>query len=73
LDYEKINDSIYLYKLPENIAGITKLKIKGERGTTIRLKHGETIDKNRRVNQSTIDIYSNQRGGWILFRLIYMY
>lgn len=63
LDYEKINDSIYLYKLPENIAGITKLKIKGERGTTIRLKHGETIDKNRRVNQSTIDIYSNQRGG----------
>ena len=63
LKYEKINDSIYLYKLPENIAGITKLIIKGERGTVIRLKHGETINENRRVDQSTIDIYSDQKGG----------
>lgn len=63
LEYEKINDSIYLYILPENIAGITKLKIKGEKGSTIRLKYGETIDENHRVDQSTIDIYSNQKGG----------
>lgn len=63
LECTKVNDSVYLYKLPENIAGISKLRIQGERGTTIRLKHGETVDKNNRVDQSTIDIYSNQKNG----------
>lgn len=59
----KINDSVYVYKLPENIAGISKLSIRGERGTTIRLKHGETLDQNNRVDQSTIAIYADQKKG----------
>ncbi len=63
LGCEKINDSTYLYTLPENIAGISRFRVQGERGTTFRLKHGETIDKNNRVDQSTIDIYSDQKNG----------
>ncbi len=63
LQCTKINDSTYLYKLPENIAGISKFRVQGERGNTFRLKHGETIDKDNRVDQSTIDIYSDQKDG----------
>lgn len=63
LECTKINDSTYLYKLPENIAGISKFRVHGERGTTFFLKHGETIDKDNRVDQSTIDIYSDQKNG----------
>lgn len=59
----KINDSIYVYRLPENIAGIAKLKIKGLKGTKVKLKYGETLDKDGRVDQSTINIYSDQRKG----------
>lgn len=63
LECTKINDSTYLYKLPENIAGISKFMVQGEPGTTFHIKHGETIDKNNRVDQSTIDIYSDQKNG----------
>ncbi|GGC30153.1 alpha-rhamnosidase [Parapedobacter defluvii] len=63
LEITKISDSAYLYKLPENIAGITKLSVQGERGTTFRIKHGETIDHHNHVDQSTIDIYSDQKNG----------
>jgi alpha-L-rhamnosidase len=59
----RINDSVYVYKLPENIAGISKLRVEGQRGTIIRLKHGETINAAGRVDQSTIDIYANQKDG----------
>jgi len=63
LEVMKISDSAYLYKLPENIAGITKLTVHGESGTTFRVKHGETIDSHYHVDQSTIDIYSDQKNG----------
>lgn len=59
----KINDSVYVFRFPENIAGISKLSIQGARGTVIRLKHGETLNKDERVDQSTIDIYADQRHG----------
>jgi len=59
----KINDSVYVYKLPENIAGVSKLTIKGDKGTAIRVKHGETLNHLNRVDQSTIDIYANQKNG----------
>lgn len=63
LECTKINDFTYLYKTPENIAGISKFMVQGEPGTTFHIKHGETIDKNNRVDQSTIDIYSDKKNG----------
>lgn len=63
LEFTVINDSIYVYKLPENIAGLAKLSVQGVEGTTFRLKHGETVDSLYRVDQSTIDIYSDQKNG----------
>lgn len=63
LEFIKINDSTYLYILPENIAGISKFMVQGESGTTFRIKHGETIDENNKVDQSTISIYCDQKNG----------
>ena len=63
LECRKLSDSIYVFKLPVNIAGVSKLRVQGERGTVIRLKHGESIDANGRVDQSTIAIYADERDG----------
>lgn len=62
-EYYKINDSVYVYGFPENMAGVTRLSVSGEIGTKIWVKHGETLNKERRVDQSTINIYSDEKGG----------
>ena len=54
---QKINDSCYVYHFPKNIAGVTELKVKGKKGTKLRLKHGELLDKNGMVNMANIDYH----------------
>ena len=54
---KKINDSCYVYHFPKNIAGVTELKVKGKKGTKLRLKHGELLDKNGMVNMANIDYH----------------
>ncbi|WP_040539943.1 alpha-L-rhamnosidase [Pedobacter arcticus] len=53
----KFNDSTYVFSLAKNISGVSKLKVKGERGTVIRLKHGERLLKNGKVDLSNIDYH----------------
>lgn len=50
-------DRIYVYDLGENIAGVCRLKVKGEKGTTFTLKHGELLKEDGRLEQGNIDIY----------------
>lgn len=50
-------DKIYVFDIGVNISGVCRLKIKGEAGTKITLKHGELLDKVGRLNQSNIDCY----------------
>jgi alpha-L-rhamnosidase len=40
---KKINDQTYMFDLGRNIAGVTQLRVKGEAGTEIRLRHGEIL------------------------------
>ncbi|RVU01019.1 alpha-rhamnosidase [Mucilaginibacter limnophilus] len=54
---KKLNDTTYLVDLGRTIAGVTKVKLNGESGTVIRIKHGERLDKNGRLDMSNIDIY----------------
>lgn len=54
---KKINDTIYLFDLGRNISGVTEFRIKGESGTTFRLKHAELLGKDGRVNMSNIDAH----------------
>ncbi|GGI29169.1 alpha-rhamnosidase [Pedobacter mendelii] len=53
----KFNDTTYLFDLGRNIAGVTKIKISGERGTVIRLKHAERLDSSGHADLSNIDVY----------------
>ncbi|MDB5063004.1 MAG: alpha-rhamnosidase [Mucilaginibacter sp.] len=53
----KFNDTAYLVDLGRNIAGVTKVKLNGESGTVVKIKHGERLDKNGRLDMSNIDVY----------------
>jgi len=51
------SDKLYVYSFPKNIAGLPKIKVKGEAGTRITLKHGELLKSNGRLEQGNIDVY----------------
>ena len=55
--FSKINDSLYVYTFPRNMAGVTRLVAKGRPGTVLRLKHGEMLYDNGRVNTENIDYH----------------
>ena len=54
---KRFNDSTYLFDLGRNIAGVTKIKVEGERGTVIYLKHAERLDSAGHADLSNIDVY----------------
>ena len=58
---ERFDDRTYVFDLGRNISGIVKLVAAGEEGTTIRLRHGERLDDNGRVDQSNIDQHYRPR------------
>jgi len=53
----KMSELKSVYNLGRNIAGISRISVKGERGTEIRLKHAEMIFKDGNVNMSNIDVH----------------
>ena len=54
---KKINDTTYVFDFGQNMSGVTKIKITGEEGTVIKLKHGERLYEDGRVDLSNIDVY----------------
>lgn len=52
-----LSDSVYVFDFGQNMSGVTSLKVTGEKGIVIRLKHGERLYSNGRVNTSNIDVY----------------
>jgi alpha-L-rhamnosidase len=53
----KFNDTTYVVDLGRNISGVTKVKLNGESGTVVRIKHGERLYPNGHVDMSNIDVY----------------
>ena len=53
----KINDTDYVFNLGRNIAGVSSIKVTGEAGTVLRLKHGERLYANGHVDLSNIDVH----------------
>ncbi len=51
----KFNDRNYVFDFGRNFAGVSKLTVTGQAGTTIQLRHGEQLDKDGHVDQSNID------------------
>ncbi|PTS93621.1 alpha-rhamnosidase [Pedobacter sp. HMWF019] len=54
---KKFNDTTYVFDLGRNISGVSKIKVDGEAGTVIRIKHGERLYENGGVDLSNIDVY----------------
>ena len=54
---KKFSDSTYVFDLGRNIAGVTKVKLRGDSGTVVRIKHGERLYPNGHVDLSNIDVY----------------
>ncbi|MDH6358563.1 family 78 glycoside hydrolase catalytic domain [Parabacteroides sp. PF5-9] len=54
---KKFNDQLYVYSYEKNIAGFTRLKVKGAPGTRVTIKHGELLKTDGRLEQGNINIY----------------
>ena len=50
-------DTIHIYDMGQNIAGVCRLDVKGEKGTTVSLAHGELLKKDGRLEQGNLNIY----------------
>ncbi len=57
ISMRKFNDTNYVFDLGRNIAGVTEVKLAGDSGTVVRLKHGERLYQNGHVDLSNIDVY----------------
>ena len=57
VDFKKINDSTYLYDFGQNMSGVTKINISGIKGTKVKIKHGERLDKSGRLDLANINVY----------------
>lgn len=53
----RLKDNVWLYDFGQNMAGVTHLKVKGERGNVLRIRHAERLGKDGAVDQSNIDVY----------------
>lgn len=53
----KISEQKSVFDLGRNISGVSRISLKGEKGTVIRLKHAEFLDKDGNVDQSNIDVH----------------
>ncbi len=51
----RINDTSYVFDFGQNMSGVTELKLSGEAGTVVRLKHGERLREDGHVDLSNID------------------
>ena len=53
----KVDNNLWVFDIGRNISGVSKITVKGDSGTVIRLKHAERLNKNGHVDQSNIDMH----------------
>lgn len=56
-EMKKFSDQLYVFTFPKNMAGFCRLKVKGESGTIIKLKHGELLKKEGRLEQGNVNFF----------------
>lgn len=50
-------DTVYVFDMGKNIAGVSSLEVAGENGTHFRMSHGEMLKDDGRLQQGNIDVY----------------
>jgi len=53
----KLDDNSWLFDFGQNMSGVTKLRLSGEKGTKVRLVHAERLHPDGHADQSNIDVY----------------
>lgn len=53
----KLNDTTYVFDLGRNISGVSSIRVSGEAGTVLRLKHTEILGKDGHVDPSNIEVH----------------
>ena len=53
----KINPQKYIYDLGRNISGVSRIKLKGEAGTVLRVTHSELLDDSGELDLSNIIVH----------------
>ena len=55
--FSQLADGIYLFDFGYNMAGVTRIKVQGDKGTVVKLRHGERVGEDGKLDQSNIDVY----------------
>ncbi len=71
--FRQLDSLCWTYDLGRNISGVSRIKVKGQAGTVIRLKHGERLYKNGHVDLSNIDMHYRPTNDKDPFRQISIY
>lgn len=53
----KVSDKRYIFDLGQNISGVSKLRLSGEKGTVVRVTHAEQLDSLGNLDLSNIDMH----------------
>lgn len=53
----KIDEKTYVFDFGQNMSGVTQINVSGEKGTEVRIMHGERLFDNGRIDMSNIDVY----------------
>lgn len=54
---KSFSDKLYVFSFEKNFSGLSRLRVKGEAGTRITLKHGELLKADGRLEPGNIDVY----------------
>lgn len=54
---KSFGDTVYVYDFGINHTGLTTLTIQGEKGAKLRIRHGELLRKDGRLETGNIDVY----------------
>lgn len=57
VELKRLSDKVWLFDFGQNMAGVTRLRLQGERGTVLHLRHAERLGKDGAIDQSNIDVY----------------
>lgn len=53
----KRDDKTYIFDLGRNISGITRVRVRGEKGTRVWVTHAEQLDSTGHIDLSNIDVH----------------
>lgn len=58
VSFKKISDTHYLYDMGENFSGLSRIRVEGDSGTTLKIAHGEQLGKDGLLDLTRIQVHT---------------